>query len=166
MFVVGEIVNTHGLKGDVKVKRLTDFSERFAVGEQVYLNMNGEEKKLTIDQFRTQKNLDILHFKNYNFIDDVEIFKGHRLYIKENQLTPLATNEYYYHEIIDCAVITTAGDTIGHVTSILSPGANDVWVVEDIKGKEVLIPYIEQVVKEVDPNKKEIIIEVMEGLLD
>src|SRR5699024_6520391 len=100
MFVVGEIVNTHGLKGDVKVKRLTDFSERFAVGEQVYLNMNGEEKKLTIDQFRTQKNLDILHFKNYNFIDDVEIFKGHQLYIKEQQLTPLSTNEYYYYEII------------------------------------------------------------------
>lgn len=166
MFVVGEIVNTHGLKGEVKVKRVTDFSERFHVGEKVYITLDSVEVELIIDQFRTQKNLDVLHFEGHNSINDVEHFKGHSLYIKEEQLTPLDEHEYYYYEIIGCKVVTTENEPIGTIASILTPGANDVWVVENDNGKEILIPYIEQVVKHVDVDRKLITIEIMEGLLE
>lgn|SRR5690625_646581 len=166
MFVVGKIINTHGIKGEVKVKRITDFEERFQVGETVYIEIDKEELPLTIDGYRKHKNNDLLHFEGYNSINDVEHFKGISLYIKEAQLTELEENEFYYHEIIGCTVETTTGEFIGVIDHILSPGANDVWVVKNEAGKEMLIPYIEQVVKEVHVNDKKVIIELMEGLLD
>lgn len=166
MFIVGEIVNTHGLRGEVKVKRITDFEERFQIGKTVYFYENDTVSSLIIDGFRIQKNLDYLHFENYMSIDDVEHLKGTYIYIQEKQLTPLEENAYYYHEIIGCAVYTSDGAVIGTITSILSPGANDVWVAEDKQGNEYLIPYIEDVVKEVDTENKQVIIERMEGLFE
>lgn len=166
MFTVGTIVGTHGLKGEVKVKRLTDFEERFHAGSTVYMIREGKELAYTIERFRTHKNLDMLQFKGINSIDDVEKLRGVSLYVKEVQQTPLGENEYYYHEIIGCKVHTTEGEVLGIITSILSPGANDVWIVETGAGEEILIPYIEQVVREVDPAKQEVIIKVMEGLIE
>lgn len=166
MFSVGIIINTHGIKGEVKVKRITDFVERFAIGETVYLTDESNKLiPLIIDGFRTHKNNDLLHFKNYNSIEDVETFKGKELKIKEEQLTELTEHEFYFHEIIGCKVETISGEEIGVIESILTPGANDVWVVKGKDGKEYLIPYIEQVVKKVDVVEKKVFIELMEGLL-
>src|SRR5699024_11531715 len=107
-----------------------------------------------------------IHFKDFNNINDVEHFKGHDLKIREDQLTELDENEFYYHEIIGCAVYLTNGEKLGVIKEILAPGANDVWVVQQEKGKDVLVPYIEDVVKEVDVAAQTVIIEPMEGLLD
>ena len=68
----------------------------------------------------------------------------------EDQLQELEEGEYYLHEIVGCKVVTTAGEELGTVKEILSPGANDVWVVKGERGKEHLIPYIEDIVKKVD----------------
>ena len=96
----------------------------------------------------------------------METFKGCKLKISEAQLTELQQDEYYYHEIIGCEVFTTAGENIGKIKEILSPGANDVWVVKQPAGKDILIPYIDDVVTEVDVANKKIVVELMEGLLD
>lgn len=167
MFNVGKIVNTHGIRGEVKVLRISDFEERFAVGKQVFLvRENGETIPLTIDERRTHKGFDLLHFEGYANINDVEPFKGCQLKITESQLTNLSDGEFYYYEIIGCAVYTNEDEKLGEITEILSPGANDVWVVKQAKGKDVLIPYIKDVVKEIDITAKKIVIEPMEGLLD
>lgn len=166
MFIVGEIINTQGLRGEVKVRRITDFEERFQIGKTVYFYENDIASPLIIDGFRTRKNIDYLHFEAYTTIDDVEHLKSAYLYIQEEQLTPLEENAYYYYEIIGCQVYTSDGTVIGTITSILSPGANDVWVTEDKQGNEYLIPYIEDVVKEVDARNKQVIIERMEGLFE
>jgi len=167
MFTIGKIINTHGIKGEVKVKQITDFIERFNEGSIVYLiDQHDEAHQLEIDGSRTQKNLLLLHFTGYNTIEAVEPFKGLSLKIKENQLTDLEENEYYYYEIIGCSVYTMDGEEIGIIDSILSPGANDVWVIKDNQKKDILIPYIEEVVKIVDVENKRVIIEPMEGLLE
>lgn len=167
MYNVGFIVNTHGLKGEVKVKQITDFIERFNVGNKVYIEgEDGSYESLQIDSCRQQKQMLILHFKEYNSLETVEWMKGKKLLIKKEQQTPLPEGEYYYHEIIGCTVFSTDGEEIGIIDHILAPGANDVWVAYDQNDKEILIPYIDDVVKEVDVAKKKIIIEVMEGLID
>nr|WP_217586219.1 ribosome maturation factor RimM [Lentibacillus saliphilus] len=167
MYNVGKIVNTQGIKGDVKVVRITDFEDRFNVGNTVYAVMNdGTHVGLEIDRHRIHKGFDILHFSGYDNINDVEHFKGVQLTIKETQLTELEDGEYYYHDIIGCDVWTTEQEKLGTVKEILSPGANDVWVVKREKGKDVLIPYIADVVKVVDVPNKRISIDVMEGMLD
>lgn len=167
LFNIGKIVNTHGTHGEVKIVRITDFEERFEPGNTVFAA--GQDQPpipLTIESHRQHKGFDLLKFKNRNHINDIEDLKGVYLKIDQSQLTELEENEYYYHEIIGCDVLTLDKEKIGTVTEILSPGANDVWVVKQTHGKEVLIPYIEDVVKEIHIEEQKIIIEPMEGLLD
>lgn len=167
LFTVGKIINTHGIRGEVKVLRITDFEERFAIGNTLYV-VSGDKivRELIIDGHRMHKGFDLVHFKGLDNINDVEQFKGLSLKVPESQLYDLNENEYYYHEIIGCDVVTTDGEHIGVVKEILSPGANDVWVVKQPKGKDILIPYIEDVVMDVNVEQKRIVIEPMEGLLE
>ena len=167
-FNVGKIVNTHGLKGEVRVISRTDFpEERFQLGNQLFLFMTEENPpiKLTIKSQRKHKNFELLIFEGYEDVNQVDRFKDGMLKIPESQLEELSNDEFYFHEILDCLVCTTQGEEIGKVIDILTPGANDVWVVKGKSGKEVLIPYIEQVVKKVDIKEKVILIDPMEGLL-
>lgn len=167
MLKIGKIVNTHGIKGEVKVKRITDFEERFAVGNTIYVEKGQDEyDALIISHHRLHKNMDLLQFESYDNINDIEHMKGSVLYIKKEQLTELNEGEYYYYEIIGCMVETLDGELIGEIDHILAPGANDVWVVKTAQGKEILIPYIDHVVKNVDISAKKVIIDPMEGLLD
>lgn len=167
MFLIGEIVNTHGVKGEVRIKQITDFIERFDEGSTVYLKDKSNELiPLTIEMSRLHKNLLLVRFEQYQTHDEVEQLKGLTLHITKEQQTELGSNEFYYHEIIGCTVHSTEDEVIGVVDHILAPGANDVWVVKNDAGKEYLIPYIADVVKEVDVENKRIIIEIMEGLLD
>lgn len=167
-FNVGKIVNTHGIKGEVRVISKTDFAEeRYAPGNQIYLFMpeTKEPKELTIATHRVHKNFDLLTFKGYENMSEVEKMKGGILKIHEDQLTELDEDEFYFHEIIGCLVFTTSGEEVGKIREILTPGANDVWVVKGKGGKDILIPYIEQIVKKVDIKEQIILIEPMEGLL-
>lgn len=167
MYDVGKIVNTHGIRGEVKVLRITDFEERFAVGEKLYLVRDNQATlELEVTGHRVHKQFDLLCFKGFDNINDVEIFKNSHLKIKEDQLTELETGEYYFHEIIDCEVYTVTGDKLGVIKEVLTPGANDVWVIEQLKGKDILIPFIKDVVKEINIKEKKVIIDPLEGLLD
>lgn len=167
LYTVGKIVNTHGVQGEVRVIKMSDYEDRFEVGGTLYLiRDNMDPLHLTIVGHRIHKQFDLIKFDKLSNINDVESFKNGYLKVKEEQLPELAENEFYYHEIIGCYMYTTEGDKIGVISSVLSPGANDVWIVERPKGKDVLIPYIKDVVKNVDVTEKKVIIEVMEGLLD
>jgi 16S rRNA processing protein RimM len=86
--------------------------------------------------------------------------------VAEEERKPLDEGEYYYHEIIGCTVITDDGEELGTVSEILAPGANHVWVVERPKGKQVLLPVIDDVILDVDVEAKRIRVHLMEGLID
>jgi 16S rRNA processing protein RimM len=167
-FNVGKIVNTHGINGEVRVISRTDFAdERYTPGRKIYLFMAGSSDpvELVITTHRMHKLFHLLTFEGYENVNDVEKMKGSILKIHESQQTELEEDEYYFHEIIGCIIFTTKGEEIGEIKEILTPGANDVWVVEGRTGKDILIPYIEQVVKKVDVKEKIILIEPMDGLL-
>lgn len=167
-FNVGKIVNTHGVRGEVRIISKTDFAdERYKTGNKLFLFMPQSKvpTELIVKSHRTHKNFDLVTFEGYDNINQVEIMKGGILKVNENQLGSLDTDEYYYHEIIGCLVKTESGEELGKITEILSPGANDVWVIKGKGGKEILIPYIEDVVKEVSIEEKTVIIDPIEGLL-
>lgn len=167
-FHVGKIVNTHGIRGEVRVISRTDFAEeRYKIGNVLYIFMeNKPPVEVKVASHRVHKSFDLLTFEGYDNINLVEPFKGAMIKIPETQLQPLNEGEYYFHEIIGCTVVTEDGEPIGEIKEILTPGANDVWVVKRKKGGDVLIPYIDDVVKQVDIENKTITIHVMEGLLD
>ncbi|MBS4217773.1 ribosome maturation factor RimM [Bacillus sp. FJAT-49711] len=168
-FNVGKIVNTHGIKGEVRVISKTDFpEERYSPGSLLYLFLprSKDPIKLIVKSHRTHKNFDLLTFENYSNISDVEIWKEGILKVSEEQLNDLSEGEYYFHEIIGCTVVTVDDEEIGIVKEILTPGANDVWVVKRKDDKEFLIPYIEDVVINISKEDKRIIINPIEGLLE
>lgn len=167
-FNVGKIVNTQGIKGEVRVISTTDFpEERYKKGNVLFLFLPKNETpvQLTIKSHRKHKNFDLLLFEGYENINEVEKFRDGIIKVPESQLVELDEGEFYFHEIIGCLVFTKHGEEVGKVTEILTPGANDVWVVKGKKGKEILIPYIDDVVKKVDLKEKIILIDPMEGLL-
>lgn len=165
---VGKIVNTQGIRGEVRVISTTDFKEeRYKIGNTLAMFLKDNEQiDVEIASYRTHKNFDIISFKGFNNINDVEKYKGSILKVSEAQLGALEENEFYYHEIIGCKVQTEAGEEIGTISEVLSPGANDVWVVKRKGEKDALIPYIESVVLRVDVDNKEVVIRPLEGLLE
>lgn len=164
---VGKIVNTHGIRGEVRVIRITDFEERFAQGATLWIReKNGNLLQTEVHSHRKHKNFDLVKFKDWDNINDVEHLKGSMLLVSKDDIEELEEGEYYYFQIIGLDVYSVDNEYIGKVKEILSPGANDVWVVKSDKGNEYLIPYIDDVVKSVDIEAGKTIIEPMEGLLD
>ncbi|MFT8871386.1 MAG: ribosome maturation factor RimM [Sporolactobacillus sp.] len=167
-YFVGKLVNTRGIKGEVKVVSETDFPEqRFAEGAVLYVRQrdDGRYLPLTVAGHAVHKPFDCLFFEGYDSIEAVEAFKGCDLFVPEEQLEPLNEGEFYYHEVIGAEVYTEEGRRLGMIKEILSPGANDVWVVKT-SGKDVLLPYIADVVKAVDLAKRRITVHLIPGLID
>ncbi|MGE0909999.1 ribosome maturation factor RimM [Bacillus atrophaeus] len=168
-FNVGKIVNTHGIKGEVRVISKTDFAEeRYKPGKTLYLFMSGSKEpvQVTVQTHRLHKQFHLLQFKERPSLNDVEELKNAVIKVPEEDLGELDAGEYYFHEIIGCEVYTEDDERIGVIREILTPGANDVWVVERKGQKDALIPYIESIVKDIDVTEKKIQIHLMEGLID
>ncbi|WP_125981635.1 ribosome maturation factor RimM [Loigolactobacillus iwatensis] len=166
---VGKIVNTHGIAGEVRVMATTDFTKaRFKPGSKLYLTLNGVKQQLTIKTHRKHKKFDLLSFDGLASINDVEKFKGSDLQVARTDQQELTPGEgYYYRDIIGCQIIDQATkQDLGTVKEILSPGANDVWVVQRPGKKDWLLPYLKQVVLSVDIATKVVMIDLPEGLID
>lgn len=167
---VGKIVNTQGLKGELRIISVTDFpEERYRKGSllHVFGAHLPEPLAVTVATHRRHKQFDIVSFEGYGHINAVESWKGGQLKVAAEALQPLEEDSYYYHEIIGLTVKDSQGVPIGQIVEILSPAANDVWVVCPESGnKDILVPFIDDVVKKVDIRQQEVIIERIEGLID
>ena len=165
---VGKIVNTQGIKGEVRVISKTDFpEERYQKGATLLLF---QEKKapieLVVESHRKHQNFDILSFEGPPNINDVEKYRDGILKVAKDNLAELGEDEFYYHQIIGATVYDETGSELGKIKEILSPGANDVWVVQRPKKKDLLLPYIEGVVTKVDVENQRIDVDIPEGLID
>lgn len=162
---VGIITSTHGLKGEVKVYPTTDYPERFEEIKEVMLDTGRGKRMLTIQNVRYFKNQVILKFKEINNINDIEKYKQCELWVNRENGTPLEEGEYYIADLIDCKVYLEDGSYFGTLVDVMETGANDVYVVESQEHGEVLLPAIADCVKEIDIEKGEITVYLMDGLL-
>lgn len=162
-FNVGRIVNTHGVRGEVRVIPVTDFEEeRFRPGNVLYVG----DRPLTVKAVRPHKQFQLLTFEEVTSLDQAQEIKDTVLQIPETERGELADGEFYYSDIIGCEVWSDEGDYLGKIKEILSPGANDVWVLSAGQNKkDILLPYIDDVVKKIDIESKRIEVHVLEGLL-
>lgn len=166
-YTVGKLVNTQGLRGEVRVISTTDFPDkRFCVGNELLLFHPSLPKPLpvTIASRRMHKGFEILAFAGLPTINDVEKYKGGELKIAEDDLIENAEGEFYIHQLIGCEVVSDEGEALGKITEVLQPGANDVWVVKGKRG-EILLPFIDDCIKHVDVKNKRVVCHLMEGLM-
>lgn len=162
---VGRIINTHGIRGELKVLPLTDNLDRFDDLKIVYIGNNKE--KVEIEQVKYHKGLAIIKLKEFDNINQVLKFKDDFLYIDVEDKVELPVDHYFIFDIVDCNVYDTKGRKIGVVTDVLQYTSNDVYVVKDMeKNKEYLIPAVKEFVVDIDVENKKIIIDPIEGMIE
>ena len=163
---VGVIANTHGVHGEVKVYPTTDDVTRFKKLKEVILDTGKEQRTLEIASVKFFKNMAILKFKGIDNINDIEKYKGKDLLVTREHAVPLKKDEYFICDLIGCQVVTEDGAEVGELTEVLQTAANDVFVVEGAGKKEVLIPYINDCVKEVSIEEKKITVTLLPGMTE
>ena len=161
---IGVITSTHGLKGEVKVFPTTDL-ERFDYLEYALLDTGKEKLRLEVERVRPQKNQLIIKFKGIDDINEIEKYKQHDLWIAREDAQELEEGEYYIGDLIGLKVFLEDGTRFGTLKDVMETGANDVYVVTDTNGKEVLIPAIEDCILDVDLEQETMTIHLLKGLI-
>ena len=163
---VGKIVNTHGLRGEVKVVAWTDSPDDFEKIKTVYIKMKSEQISLKIKSIKYQKNNLIIKFDEFNDINEVLPYKNAVLYADREELGPLDEGVYYIVDLIGLDVITEDGEKVGVICDVFNAGASDIYDVKREGKKNLLLPVIDEVVKEVDLENGRVVVNIMEGLDD
>ena len=161
---VGQIVNTYGIKGFVKIKPLVDNNNQFKSLKKLYIQEKNNMKELNIEEVKFSKNLVLLKFLGINTIEQAEELRDYYIKAKRSDIK-LEKGAYFIVDLIGLEVYTEEGKLIGTLKEVLQPGANDVYIVEDEAKKEILLPVIPDVIKKVDIENKKVIVKLIEGLI-
>lgn len=163
---VGVISSTHGVRGEVKVFPTTDDINRFKKLKEVILVTDKTEKVLKITSVKFFKQFAILKFDGIDTLNDVEVYKGASLYVDRKNAVKLQKDEYFIADLIDLAVVDENGKELGTLIDVMKTGANDVYIVKNSEGKELLFPAIKECILDIDFKEKKMTVHVMDGLLD
>jgi len=156
---IGKIVNTQGLKGDIRIYPDTDYLERFE--ELEYLYLEGKDDKFYIEKVRYKKNLAIVKFKGFDHINDVEKFKNTVVYTEKVELE----DRVYVADIIGMTLVDHVKGEIGELLDVVQNPAHDLYLVKTTDNREVLIPVVDEFVKEIDMENRIINVTLIEGLI-
>ena len=163
---IGQIVNTQGLKGEVRIYPYTDDAKRFDELKKIYVEIDNTKIRLDIKSVRYYKNLVIAKFNNIDTIEDAMKYKGKYIFIDEEDKLDLPEDTYYIADLIDCIVINNDTQSqVGMVVDVFSTKANDVYVVKLKEGREILIPAIKNIIVSIDIKSKKIIVNNLEELI-
>ena len=164
---VGAILDTHGLRGEVKVFPTTDDPSRYDDLEEVeLLTKEGKYIHMEVEHVRYFKNLVIVKFKHYDNINDIEQYKKCNLYVTRENAVELDEDEYFVADLIGLTAKSDEGEELGTLTDVLTTGANDVYVIKDADGEELLVPAIHDCVQEVNVEEGYVTLHLLPGLRD
>ena len=163
---IAHVVRAHGLRGEVAADMLTDFPERFDDVAEVTLRRGDEERAAEVEGHRFHKGRVLLKFAGVDSMTDAERLRGFDVVVPEEELHELPEDFYYDFDLVGCAVVTTSGEAVGTVDSVLRTGAAELLSVRRAGGGEVLIPFVDEICPEVDVEARRIVVDPPEGLLD
>lgn len=162
---IGQIVNTYGIKGFLKVVPYTDDITRFEDLKSIYVETKNSLKTFIIEDVKYSKNLVLLKLKGIDDINTAEIYKNCYLKIDRKDAVELPEDSYFIIDLIGITVYTDNNEELGNIVDVYSTGANDIYVVKNELGKQVLLPAIGKVIKSVDIRNKKMIVHLIEGLI-
>jgi len=143
--VIAEVLRPHGVRGEVRVRLLTDYPERLQPGKCLYLGTSAEQSNAepwTLARARLQEDYGILQFETITNRSEVEHWRGKYLMVPLDDAVPLEEDEFYAYQLIGLTLLTESGRVVGEINSIMETGANDVLVVKSSEYGEILVPDI------------------------
>lgn len=161
---IGQIVNSYGIKGFLKVVPFTDDVTRYDNLKTIYVEINKKLQEMEIEEVKYHKNLVLLKLKGIDDINQTEQFKNCYIKIDRKDAVSLPKDTYFIVDLMDMDVFTDEGNLLGKIIDIFPTGSNDVYVVKDELGKQILLPAIGDVIKNVDVPNKKMIVHLIEGL--
>ena len=162
---VGQIVNTFGIKGFVKVKPWVNDIERFDDLKKVYVKIKKEEKELEIEEVKYHKDMVLIKFKGIETVEQAETLRNLYLEINREDAIPLEEGTYFIADLLESDVYTDEGKLLGKLEDIYNSGSKDIYVVKNELGKTILLPGIPEVIKEVNIEESKIIVHLLKGLV-
>lgn len=166
MLRIGVVTTTHGIRGEVKVYPTTDDVNRFKQCDEVILATKNGNLVLHVEGVKYFKNIVILKFKEFQNINEVEMFRKCDLMVTRENALPLEEGEYYLCDVMGARVVEEDGSYIGEVTDVIETGANRVFAIRTEEGREVLFPVIPECIKKVDTAAGIVTAHIMKGLMD
>lgn len=160
-FEIGQIVNTFGIRGEVKIIPYTDDIKQFKIIKIIYI----KNKSVDVESVKFHKNFIILKLKGIETVNDAEMLRGEMISVNRSN-KKLPQNTYYIADLIGLKVYSDENNEyIGKVKDIYNTGANDIYVVENNESKDILLPAIKEVIKEIDLENSKIIVHILKGLI-
>ncbi|MBP5407865.1 MAG: ribosome maturation factor RimM [Bacilli bacterium] len=160
-YLVGRIINTHGIKGELKIVNESSF-DRFKKGNILYILKDDKYEEIKISSVRYQQNFVLITINDLNNINDVLKYVGLDIYTDKHEA--LEEGHYYFDDLIGCNVFDEDNNEIGIVGDIIDNQSQSILEIKT-KNKTSLVPFVEEFIKDVDLDNKKIIIHVIEGLL-
>ncbi|HEU5381942.1 MAG TPA: ribosome maturation factor RimM [Ktedonobacteraceae bacterium] len=162
---IGQVVALFGVHGELKVRLLTDIPQRFQRLEVVYLSSTREPYK--IERVRPYKGeMIVLKLVGIDDATTAEALRQQSLMLPLDQLAKLPPDSYYQHDILGLTVFTLSDSELGQIVDIVETGSNDVYTIKKPDGKQVMIPAIKEVVKQIDLIRRTMYIDPLPGLLE
>lgn len=162
---IGQIVNTFGIRGYVKVVPYVDNIERYDELKKVYIKNKNTEKQYEVEEVKYQKGMVLLKLRGIDKIEEAEKLRNAYLEVDRENAIELEEGEYFIADLIGLQVITDKGEQLGKLEDIYNTGSSDIYVVKDELGKQILLPAIEEVIKEISIEENKITVHIIEGLI-
>ena len=164
-FELGYIVKAHGLNGEVKALFDVDIPENYRALESVFVEINKKLIPFFIDKIQFQGGKAVIKFEDVDSIEQTDDLKGCKLFLPLDFLPTLGKNQFYYHEIIGFTIVDKTLGRLGKVTTVYTMPNQDL-IAMDYKKNEVLIPIKDEIVLTINREKREVSVDLPEGLLD
>lgn len=166
--LLGEIVRPHGVRGELKMRVLTDYPERITQLEAVYLATDPNAKRparYIVSGLRMHQSDALLTLKQVEDRNQAEMLRGMYVMVDMRDAVPLEDDEVYLYQLIGMEVRTAEGESLGKITDVLETGANDVYIVQGDAYGEVLIPVTDETILSTDTDSGIVTVKLPEGLL-
>jgi 16S rRNA processing protein RimM len=166
--LLGEVLRPHGIRGELRMKIMTDHPERIPELEQVYLGKDPASPNATgygVERMRIDRQYGLLKLEGIDDRNQADLLRGLFVMVDLEHAVPLEEGEVYLYQLIGLNVSTEAGEALGVLTDVLETGANDVYVVDSPQYGEVLIPATDETILDMDVEAGTMTVNLPDGLL-